>query len=121
MKTRSGFTILELLMVITVIGILAVAFIPNVINAKRRSYDTGAQLYAKNMNQWITSWLANDQTRSTTDLDTSCTNAIYVSEGAPNQLPLYITSCTVLIEPNGVGTFGTTVVSITGAVYTRYQ
>jgi type IV pilus assembly protein PilA len=42
-RTRAqGITLVELLLVISIIGILAAYLIPNIIAAQKKAYDTGA-------------------------------------------------------------------------------
>jgi type IV pilus assembly protein PilA len=114
--SKQGFTLLELLIVIAIIGILATALVPNVLNARRAAVDRTSQIYARNVIQWATSWLIDDQTRRTSDLPTSCIASEYVSEGALGQLPVGISVCEVLVEPNGPGTFGARVTSTSGKI-----
>ncbi|WP_083810865.1 type II secretion system protein [Deinococcus maricopensis] len=45
----SGFTLLELLIVIAIIGVLASLLVPALIGAQKRSYDAGAQACAKSI------------------------------------------------------------------------
>lgn len=48
-RQTQGFTLLELLIVIAVIGILASTLITSLLNARQRAYDTGARSCAKSL------------------------------------------------------------------------
>ena len=118
---QMGVTLAELLIVVAILALLLSVLIPSVAGARRNSINTASQVYAKNMTQWVTSWLAQDQTRSVDDLETDCTHSSYVGEGAKSTLPSFIASCEVLKHPNGNGTFGATITTTTGSTQTFYQ
>jgi len=48
-QNAKGFTLIELLIVIAIIGILAAVLIPNLLNARKRAFDTAAQTCLKDI------------------------------------------------------------------------
>jgi prepilin-type N-terminal cleavage/methylation domain-containing protein len=116
-SSRHGFTIIELLISITIISLLAAVLIPNVARARQASVNSASAFYARNVAQWAGAWLLADSSRRVTDLSPSCVDITYVAEGAPEEVPVASISCEVLIEPNGPGTFGVRTTSPSGEVF----
>ncbi len=114
--SKKGFTLIELLLVMSIIALLATVLFPNLLNARRAALDRTSQVYARNVSQWATSWLASDQTRRTSDLPTSCVASEYISEGALSVTPVGVIACEVLVDPNGPGTFGARITSSSGKI-----
>jgi prepilin-type N-terminal cleavage/methylation domain-containing protein len=119
-KNKQGFTLLELLIVIAIISVLAVTLIPSLVNARRSAANTASIVYGRNVMGWVSSWLWADNGRRVTDLSDSCVDAMYVSEGAPPEIPVPAIACEVLIEPNGPNTFGVRITSASGIIYENF-
>jgi len=60
-KTK-GFTLIELLIVIAIIAILAVTLIPNLVQARKRAYDTQAQTCAREIAQAENMYIIDNDT-----------------------------------------------------------
>jgi len=101
MKHTSGFSLIELLIVITIVGTLAAVLTPNLLTARAASHNTAAKLYGQKLVVFTGAWLLADRSRRTSDLDTTCTAATYVTEGAPAALPAPVKSCQITPTAGG--------------------
>ena len=68
-KNEKGFTLIELMIVIAIIGILAAIAIPNFISYRKRSYNTAANADIKNLYTSAQAYYTDNPAGASTALD----------------------------------------------------
>lgn len=96
MKTTksSGFSLMEVLIVIGILGILVTVLSPLLVTARDTAYNSSTQAFARDVTLWIASAEAG-QGSSAGTFTGSCLSPGLQARGAPSTLPDYLLNCAV--------------------------
>ena len=108
---KVGFTIIELLVVVSILGILLTVLVPHFATARSNAQNGAAQAYAHNIAVWIALGEASSGTLTVGSFTGNCISRALQDEGAPPVLPDSVSNCLVDYRDNH---YVVTVTSTTG-------
>lgn len=88
---RAGFTLIELIVVVGILGVLIGIVVPQLLNARGNANNSAAQAYAHNLAVWV----ASGDAAGAGSFAGSCTSNALQQEGAPPELQGSVRSCRV--------------------------
>jgi len=107
-KTERGFTLIELMIVIAIIGILAAIAIPQFSRYRQRSYDSSAQSDLRNAATAQEAYYVDQDTYcSSTSILTGSTYQLFLSEGVEFTISTATANAYVMkaYHPSGDGSY----------------
>jgi len=91
-----GYTLIEVLVVVAIIGILATVLVSGVFNARRHTADATTEAYARQVATWIAAAdTAGAAITNGANNISSCDDDELISEGAPHSPPNGVADCSV--------------------------
>jgi len=94
---RKGFSLIELLVVLALLGLLLATLLPQLLSVRKRAFEASALLFLKQVGQWVAA--LDTQTAGALEGTMECTHSVLQAEGAPPRLPPGVESCQVVRDP----------------------
>lgn len=95
---HDGFTLIEILVVVGIIGIFAAALAPQLVGARRNAHNSAAQVYGHNVAVWLASSEASKDKLLPGSLTGSCLSTELQTQGAPDAFPSSVSECDITFE-----------------------